>query len=136
MTRDPAGFPASPVQTVDPATALVTPLGKKLSSPRAGLTATSLLDGRIYFAGGSDGKQELASADLYNPKTGAILPAAPMSAPRKGHLAILVPNNNSVMITGGNVRGGLVSSTELYIPWWNSYKSFGAPGASPRAAVL
>ncbi len=115
------------IDVFDPATGAVSGLGKRLSIPRDGLSATQLLDGRIFFAGGSDGKQESASAEIYNPKTGALAPAASMSVPRAGHVAIRVPNNNSVMIAGGNARGGLVLATELYIPWWNSYKLFGGP---------
>src|SRR6185436_4373225 len=96
------------IDVYDPVKGTVSPFGLRLSTPRAGLTATRLLDGRIYFAGGSDSKQELASTEIYDPKTGALTAAAPMSASRKDHLAILVPNNNSVLITGGTTQGGAV----------------------------
>lgn len=113
------------VDVFDPATGRVSSAGK-LKSPRTGLTATALLDGRIALIGGSDGKNAVGYAELYNPKTGAFsADASRMAVPRQGHIALLVPHNNTVLIAGGSWGGDTPTQAELYVPWKHKFEPFG-----------
>ena len=113
------------VDVYDPATGSLSLLGK-LSMARAGLSATTLLDGRIYFTGGSDGSTDLASAEIYNPVEDRFSKAAPMSVARRGHIALRIPNNNSILLVGGTSDGEASAAAELFVPWWNAYKQLPA----------
>jgi hypothetical protein len=105
------------VDVFDPVSMEVHPFGR-LTVPRYELTATALLDGRVYFAGGANGRTELASTEIYDPADGRFSPAAPMTVARRGHAAVRIPDNNSVLLAGGAAEGG----DELYVPWTNSYR--------------
>jgi hypothetical protein len=118
------------VEIFDPENLSLTPAPFVLSRARAGLTATTLLDGRVLVAGGTDGVEELAVAELVNVSAGFVFPRA-MSQPRRDHSAVLLPNNNTVLIAGG-VSGGLPAATaEVYVPWLDQFRETGAM-AQPR----
>lgn len=81
-------------------------------------TATLLQNGKVLIAGGEDaGQTPFASAELYDPSTGAFSPTGDMTVPRVRHTATLL-NNGKVLITGGAADGSetAVSSAELYDP--------------------
>ena len=44
-----------------------------------------------------------------------------MKAARTGHVAILLPNNNQVLIAGGTVAGQPTASAELYSDWTDGF---------------
>ncbi len=44
------------------------------SVARTGASATTLIDGRVLIAGGSNGSQDLASAEIYNPSSQSFQP--------------------------------------------------------------
>lgn len=118
--------------------------GPSMASARHGLTLTTLIDGRVAFIGGHDGTQNLGSAEIYSTVSNAITPAtvSPMVA-RRGHVAILLPNNNAVLIAGGIaqelINGEIVeqetTAAELYLPWLNEVWQTGAMTA-PRAQAV
>jgi hypothetical protein len=59
-----------------------------MTTTRAYGTATLLADGRVLIAGGSDGDGvSLASAEIYDPKTGKFIWAGSMTEPRANHTA-------------------------------------------------
>ena len=56
-----------------------------MTAVRWSQTATLLSDGRVLIAGGWNGKAALASAELYDPKTGTFSPTGSMTAARWSH---------------------------------------------------
>ncbi len=48
--------------------------GPVLSTPRAGLSATTLMDGKVLIAGGNNGTADLATAEIFNSETGVVSP--------------------------------------------------------------
>ena len=55
-----------------------------------------------------------------------------MSAARSGHLAVLLPHNNSVLLVGGSAA---VSAVELYQSWTGSFVSTGSMSAARAQAA-
>jgi hypothetical protein len=86
-----------------------------LNAARAGASATTLFDGRIAVIGGNDGSSDLASAEIYDPLSAAWTNMAGLT-PRSHHLAIALPYNNAVLLTGGSAG----AATDLFIPWLNN----------------
>src|SRR6185369_15385858 len=117
-------------------------VGPSLSTPRMSATATTTLDGKVAVIGGSNGSQDLASAEIFDPATGQItLSASNLATPRSGHNAFLLPHNNSILIVGGTSGGADLNSAELYFPWRDSFQTTGAmstarPGMTGSALGL
>ncbi len=125
----------------DPTSGTVT-AGPKLATPRVGATATTLIDGRVLIAGGSypegapNTAAELASAEIFDPASSTITASASqMNTARAGHIAILLPNNNSVLIAGGTSAGANLASAELYIPWNDAFQPTDSMAAARSAAA-
>ncbi len=101
----------------NPATGTWSPTGN-LAAGRYWHTATLLPNGKVLVAGGYDPNNYpnsygvVASAELYDPATGAWLPDANLSTPRYDHTATLL-TNGMMFIAGGNQAG---SFAELYDP--------------------
>jgi hypothetical protein len=85
----------------DPQTGAIRPSGK-LSTPRAGHTATLLPDGDVLVTGGGAEEKALISAELYRAKAGEFIPVGPMLAPRERHAATLL-SDGRVLVTGGTI---------------------------------
>ena len=121
----------------DPATGTFTPTGN-MSTARIGHTATLLLNGKVLIAGGMtstspfDG-QPLATAELYDPSTGAFTAVGPMTTSRAGHTATLLPNG-TVLITGGFTYSPQTgtNSAEIYDPAKASFQATNRPMALGR----
>jgi hypothetical protein len=108
----------SSVELYDPKAGTFSPIGS-MSSGRFGHTATRLSDGRVLVAGGNSGtasvESSLASAELYDPKTGTFSPTGSMASARQQHTATLL-SDGRVLVAGGYGAGNWLSSAELYDP--------------------
>lgn len=88
-----------------------------MSEPRSAHTATLLHDGRVLVIGGMvsvrGDEVSTASTEIYDPKTGAIIPSGKLSAPRAGHTATLLADGD-VLVTGGGADQKTLIGAELY----------------------
>jgi N-acetylneuraminic acid mutarotase len=103
----------------DPATDNFTDAGT-MAAPRAMATATLLSNGKVLVAGGYDGKNELTSADLYDPDPAhpGWSSTGPLAHARDSATATILPNQD-VLVAGGD--GGSVG---------------GAPAAALKSAEI
>lgn len=118
----------------DPTTGRFSPAGS-MKTARAFHTATLLADGRVLVTGGSVVGWDpvpgdfVASAEIYDPKTGTFSPTGSMAAERVFHTATLLPDGR-VLVTGGayTPTKGLIYSrdtAELYDPKTGKFSKAG-----------
>ena len=135
----------------DPASGSWTPTGS-MGTRRAGHTATLLPDGRVLVAGGSGGPADnadcgdVASAELYDPRTGTWIPTGSMGTPRSAHTATLLPDGRVLVVGGTNDLGTIakgyaasLTTAELYDPasgTWTPTGSMGTPRSAHTATLL
>ena len=103
----------------DPATGEFAPTGS-MTTPRESHTATLLANGRVLVAGGHKDRRAamtvFATAELYDPETGAFAATGSMTTVRHKHGATLLANGN-VLIVGGSDRRdwhGRYNTAEIY----------------------
>jgi outer membrane protein OmpA-like peptidoglycan-associated protein len=118
--------------------ALVDPLwtvSGTLASPRSGHTATLLPSGKVLVAGGADASgTALASAELYDPATGAWAPTSALTDARTQHVAVVLPNGR-VLVAGGKSAAGDLSSAEEYDASTGAWSAAGAMSTARAGAT-
>jgi Galactose oxidase, central domain/Kelch motif len=106
-------------------------------SPRGGFTATLLRDGRVLVVGGTGGSETLASAELYDPKSGRFVSSGSLARSRNAHTATLL-RDGRVLVVGGSDGVDVLRTAEVYDPATERFAPAGALSA-PRhkhAAVV
>ncbi len=149
MASPPAAAEEDPAPPA--AEAPVDPVGFRaagaLREARALATATRLADGRVLVAGGErDDYGMLATAEIYDPETETVTPAAPMPEPRVHHTATLLATGEVLVVGGGQgseisipTGDGVLASAILYDPKTNAWRATGAmkgPRAGHQAVAL
>jgi hypothetical protein len=125
----------SSVEIFDPVTNAVS-AAANLNTARGRHSATVVLDGLVVVAGGSNGQADLNSIEIYTPATDAwAVSAATLSVAREGHVATLLPKNNSVLVSGGSSNGTALQSAEIFRPWTGTVVSAGNLNATRVAGT-
>ncbi len=103
-----------------------------LATARVVHTATLLPNGQVLVAGGNDGSNALASAELYDPASGTWAATGSLSSGRSSHSATLLPNGK-MLVAGGAGNMVYLTSAELYDPTSGTWTATGSL-ANARAA--
>ncbi len=118
-----------------------------LTEGRSSPTATLLLDGRVLVAGGSstgaspEATHNLASAELYDPRSRSWTVTASMLHPRLGHIATRL-SDGRVLVAGGyddNTSAHSFATAEIYdanLGTWSATGSMNVPRGGAAATLL
>jgi hypothetical protein len=135
-----SSLPTVRAELYDPATGKFSATGSMTVARFYGTpSATLLADGRVLFAGGGcdDGNGGLgggiASAELYDPKTGKFGATGSMLAARYEHTATLLPDGRVLIAGGFGGDDASLDSAELYDPKTGKFSATGSMH-SPRGA--
>jgi hypothetical protein len=129
-----AGAPTATAEVFDPGSSTFRPV-EAMSIGRASHSATVLQDGRVLIVGGQpDGTGQgqpdlaLASAELFDPRTGRFEPTGSLRTERFAHSATLMADGR-VLIAGGVNAFGAPRTAELFDPPSGTFHAAGAAGA-------
>ena len=124
------------LELFDTTSGLTQSLPIRLAVAREKLTATRLLDGHVLLAGGRDGSGSLAIAEIFVSGSRSIFETGSLRTARSGHTAVLLPNNNQVLIAGGIVNGAPAASAELYADWRDGFRAVPTSMSQARTGAV
>jgi len=87
-----------------------------MATARFNHTATLLSDGRVLIAGGGNSSKAFASAELYDPKTGAFSATGSMETTRQLETATLLSDGRVLVVGGEDNDNAMLATAELYQP--------------------
>lgn len=137
--RDRAGAPLASTEIYDPVARTWSPAGE-LHTARGDHAVVLLAGGQVLVCGGTaarggHGVRTLASAELFEPRTGLWTTIRPMADARSGHRAVLLPETGRVLAVGGALATGTgevaLAYCELYDPATGDWTPAG-PLSTPR----
>jgi N-acetylneuraminic acid mutarotase len=111
------------------------------ATPQVDNTATLLANGEVLVAGGYLGVDShyqpvyTATAELYNPSTGAWKATGSMTVPRAFHGATLLPSGQVLVAGGSNADGSSNFKAELYDPATGTWRTTGRMNLSHAATL-
>ena len=88
--------------------------------------ATLLNSGKVLIAGGGFPFPPLATAELYDPSTGAFTRTGSMTTPRANHIATLLADGKVLIVPSGDGADG--NSAEIYDPAKQMFRATDWPG--------
>ena len=123
----------------DPKTGKFSPTGA-MAKPRENQTATLLTDGRVLVAGGNGTGGDaapLATAEIYDPKTGAFSSTGSMSTARLRAGATRLSDGRVLIVGGEDANLSPIFSAEIYDPRSGLFSPTGSmsAGAFSVAAI-
>ncbi|MEI7703517.1 MAG: putative Ig domain-containing protein [Deltaproteobacteria bacterium] len=89
-------------------------------------TATRLANGKVLVAGGTTGGVTLATAEIYDPATGAFTATGNMTLSRQEHAAVLLQDGRVLVIGGFSTDVATVASAEIYDPATGTFTRTGS----------
>jgi len=125
----------------DPRTGKFTGAGKLRSTRGWGVTATRLRNGKVLLAGGAsasycDASCYLATAELYDPPSNTFTPVGNMTMPRAGGNAILLQDDDVLIVGGNDLSGGHTATAELYHPATGTFSATGGMHSEGASALV
>jgi hypothetical protein len=96
---------------------------------RMGHTATLLPDGRVLIVGGAPdnlGDSQLASAEVWDPRSGLFSSAGGVSWPRTGHTATLLPGGAVLVIGGLDSDARVLADAQTWDPDTGLFEAAGS----------
>ncbi|MBJ6760462.1 hypothetical protein JGU66_06780 [Myxococcaceae bacterium JPH2] len=109
-----------------------------LGTARHSHSTTLLPSGKVLVAGGSNGSQAVATAELYDPATGVWTPTGTMPGAHFVHCATLLPSGQ-VLVTGGEDGTKPIGTAELYDPvsgTWRAARPMSVARSGHTATLL
>jgi Kelch motif/Galactose oxidase, central domain len=131
LAATPAATPmatAAPTQAPASVSLSLSPRGAGQMTVGRGYHAAALLaDGRALVLGGfAAGSQALASADLFDPKTGIFTTTGPMAKARSSGPAATRLADGRVLVTGGFDLATTIAAAELFDPATDTFTATGS----------
>lgn len=117
------GMLLASAELIEQPIATATTLSHSMTTPRAGAVSSILMDGRILVAGGRNGSNVLASAEIFSDLLDTFTAVGSLAVAREGASSALLPDGSVIVIGGQNASGTALASAERYKPQTSSFSS-------------